>query len=59
MLGLGLAMVNEIISDIKEKNAYPIASLIKKSKATSKYIEEEIIKQNKYVLVSKNIVNAK
>lgn len=59
MHGLGLAMVNEIISDIKEKNAYPIASLIKKSKVTSKYIEEEIIKQNKYVLVSKNVVNVK
>ena len=50
-------MVNEIIKDIKEKNAYPIASLIKKSKVTSKYIEEEIIKQNKYVLMHKNVID--
>ena len=57
MHGLGLAMVNEIIKDIKEKNAYPIASLIKKSKVTSKYIEEEIIKQNKYVLMHKNVID--
>lgn len=53
--GLGLAMANEIISDLKEKNAQPIASLIKKSKVTSKYINEEIIKQNEYVLLYKEI----
>ena len=40
---LAASVVESIIKDIKEKNAYPIASLIKKSKVTSKYIEEEII----------------
>jgi len=53
--GLGLAMVNEVIEDIKAKNAYPVGALIKKGKATAKYINEEIIKQNEYVLLYKNI----
>lgn len=51
--GLGLAMVNQVIEDIKTKNAYPIGALIKSGKVTSKYINEEIIKQNEYVLLYK------
>ena len=53
--GLGLAMVDQVIEDIKEKNAYPIGALMKRGKATAKYIKEEIIKQNEYVLLCKKI----
>lgn len=53
--GLGLAMVDQVIEDIKVKNAYPIGALMKSGKATAKYIKEEIIKQNEYVLLCKKI----
>ena len=53
--GLGLAMANEVIEDIKNKDAYPIAALIKSGKVTSKYVNEEIIKQNEYVLLERKI----
>lgn len=51
--GLGLAMINEVIKDIKSKKAYLIGALIKSGKVTAKYINEEIIKQNEYVLLYK------
>ena len=54
-LGLGLAMINEVIDNIKSKKALPIGALIKEGKVTSKYLKEEIVKQNEYVLLYKEI----
>jgi len=54
--GLGLAMANEVIEDIKEKGGSPIAASIIKGKITANYVKNEIIKQNEYVLLYKNLI---
>lgn len=54
-LGLGSALSQAMFEELRKKNASSIGALIKKGKASEKYIDKKILYQREYLLYEKKL----